>query len=94
MLLTVDDKRFCYTIVALSHESFLDLVLDVLHFHAVLNVEMAEDFGDSSEIDRFIDRIECFEDRIHDLVERESFFRAVTLGNGEVVHFHAFNSFI
>ena len=94
MLLAVYNKRFCDAIVALSHECLLDLVLYVLHFHAILDVEMAENFGDGSKVDRFVDRIECFEDRIHDLVERESFFRAVTLGNGEVVHFHAFNSFI
>ena len=94
MLLPVDDKRFSNAIVALSHECFLHLVLDVLHFHAILNVEMAEYLGDGTKVDRFVDRVECFEDCIHDLVERESFFRAVALSNGEVVHFHAFNSFI
>ena len=94
VFLTIDDKRFCDTIVALFHERLLNLVLDVLHFHAILDVEMAEDLGYSTKIDRFVDRVKRFEDRVHNLVERESFFRAVTLGNGEVVHFHAFNSFI
>ena len=90
MLLAVDDEAFCYFVEAFFHQCRLHLVLDVLYFDVVLNVQIGEDFRHGSQVGRFVDTLKCLENGIHDLVEGEPFLRPVAFGNCEVLYFHCF----
>ena len=53
---------------AFLHQGFLHLVLDVLHRDVIVDVQMAEDLGNGSQIGGFFHTVECLDDGIHDLV--------------------------
>ena len=88
VLLTVEDKRFGHAVVALAHQRFLHLILNILHGDVVVDVQVAENLRDSAQVRRLIDALERLDDGVHDLVEREAVFRAIPLRDGEVLDFH------
>ena len=54
VLLAVEHEALRHLVVALAHQCFLNLVLDVLHADALLNVEVAEDLRHYAEVHLFV----------------------------------------
>ena len=88
MRLAIEDERLGDMIEAFAHQGFLHLVLDILHRDVIVDIQMADDLRDGSQISGFIHTLERLDDSIHDFVQRELGLRPVSLRDGKVFNFH------
>ena len=88
VLLAIQHERLRHLVVTLSHQRLFHLVLNILHLDVILNVQMAENLGDSPQVCRLVHTLERLHDRVHDLVQRETVLRPVSLRNGKITNFH------
>ena len=87
VLVAINDEAFSHVVVSFLHQSLFYLVLDVLYFYVVVNLNVRENFRNCAEVGGFAYAVECLYDGIHNFVERETVFRAVAFGDGEILHF-------
>ena len=72
----------------LFHQRLFHLVLNILHFDVILDVQMTDDLGNRAKVSGFVHTLERLHNCVHDFVQREAVFRAVSLRNGKITNFH------
>ena len=90
MTLSIQHKRLRHTVVALLHECHLHLILYILDLYPLMDIQMTENLRYTSKIYLYIHRLECLDNSIHNLIQREAFYLSVTLGDSETFYFHCF----
>ena len=68
MLLTIKDERLCHLIETFAHQGYLHLVLNILHLDIILDIQVADNLGDSTQVSGFVNTLERLGDGVHNLV--------------------------
>ena len=90
MAVAVDDKGLCRVVMFFFHQRHFHLVLNVLHVHAVAEVQMTHDALECFGVELIARSRTGLHDGIFDLIDAEWFFGTVALRDDEIFGAHCF----
>ena len=81
MALTIKHETLGHLVIAFAHQCLFHLILNIFHLDTLVHIQMTEDFGNATQVNRFINTVECFDDGIHDFVKAKTVGCTVSFGD-------------